>query len=81
MNENIPDKIKDLVIAKIESNMPSNLRLSIGSYGNLTKEEIIEHVKEGDEIGKQIVRTHMSFLKAVASGEFTKKIISVDENE
>lgn len=78
--ENISEKIKELVIAKIESNMPSNLKLSIGAYGSLTKEEIIEHVKEGDEIGRQIVRAHMSFLKAVASGELTKKIISAESD-
>ncbi|RLE47059.1 hypothetical protein DRJ22_00255 [Candidatus Woesearchaeota archaeon] len=78
--DKIPEKIKELVITKIESNMPSNLKLSIGSYGDLTKEEIISHVKKGDEIGKQIVRVHMSFLKAVASGELAKKMISV-ENE
>lgn len=78
--EDISDKIKELVITKIESNMPTHLRLSIGSYGALTKEEIIHHIKEGDDIGKQIVKVHMSFLKAVASGEFAKKLVSV-ENE
>lgn len=74
------EKIKELVITRIEANMPSNIRLSVGSYGDLTKEEIIEHVKKDDEIGKQIVKAHMSFLKAVASGEFSRKIVSV-ENE
>ena len=79
-SEEIPKKIKELVITKIESNMPSNLKLSIGSYGDLNKEEIIDHINKSDEIGKQIVRVHMSFLKAVASGKFAKEMISV-ENE
>jgi len=76
----IPEKIKELVITKIESNMPSNLKLSIGSYGNLSKEEIIDHIKKEDDIGKQIVEAHMTFLKAVASGKIVKKIVSI-ENE
>ena len=44
------------------------------------KEELIKHVKAGDEIGKEIVRAQMSFLKAVASGEFAQKLVSV-QNE
>lgn len=76
----IPEAIKELVITKIEAQMPSHLKLSIGSYGTLSKEEMIEHVKKEDAIGKQIVRAHMSFLKALANGEFTKAIASV-ENE
>jgi ribosomal protein L30E len=78
--EKIPKKIKELVIMRIEANMPSNLRLSIGSYGNLSKEKIIEHIEREDNIGKQIVEMHMSFLKAVASGEISKKLASL-ENE
>lgn len=78
--EKIPEKIKELVIFKIETDMPSNLKLSVGSYGNLTKEEIIESIKKDTDVGKQIVRAHMAFLRAVASGEFTKELASV-ENE
>ncbi len=76
----IPKAIKELVITKIEAQMPSHLKLSIGYYGTLSKEEMIDHVKKEDLIGKQIVRAHMSFLKALANGEFTKAIASV-ENE
>jgi len=80
MSKEIQKKIKELVITKIEAHMPSNLKLSIGSYGALTKEEIIEHIEKEDEIGQQIVKAHMSFLKAVANGEFAKRMVSV-ENE
>ena len=77
--DEIQEKIKELVITKIEAHMPSHLKLSIGSYGTLSKEDMIEHVKKGDDIGEQIIRTHMSFLKALASGEFTKTITSVED--
>ncbi len=76
----IPEAIKELVITKIDAQMPSHLKLSIGSYGAMSKEEMIDHVNKEDLIGKQIVRAHMSFLKALVSGEFTKAIVSV-ENE
>jgi len=78
--EEIPKQIKETVIAKIDAQMPSHLKLSIGSYGTMSKEEMIDHVNKEDLVGKQIVRAHMSFLKALFSGEFTKAIVSV-ENE
>ena len=78
--KDISETIKELVITRIEAQMPSHLKLSIGSYGTMSKKEMIRHVKEEDVVGKQIVNTHMSFLKALARGEFSKAIASV-ENE
>ena len=71
------EKAKELVIFKIDTEMPNNLKLAIGSYGSFNKNEIIEHIKKDDEIGKQIVMSHLSFLKAVASGEVARKLASV----
>jgi len=76
---NIPEKVKELVITKIEANMPSHLQLSIGSHGSLNKEQMIKHIQKGDEIGKQIVKAHMSFLKAIASGELAKSLASIED--
>ena len=76
----IPEAVKELVITKIEAQMPPHLKLSVGSYGTMSKEELIEHVQKDDVIGKQIVKAHLSFLKALASGEFAKAMVSV-ENE
>jgi len=73
----ISEPVRELVISKIEAQLPSHLKLSIGSYGALSKEEMIEHVKRGDEIGKQIIKSHLSFLKALASGEFVQAVNSV----
>ena len=73
----IPEAVKELVIKRIEAQMPSNLKLSIGSYGTLSKEQIITHIKEEDPVGRQIVQIHMSFLKALASGKVSKAMASV----
>ncbi len=80
MNEKntISDEIKELVVARIEAQVPSNLRLSIGSYGSLSKEEMIMHVKMGDEIGRKIIESHIRFLRAQASGEVTKALTSIE---
>ena len=76
--ENITEAMKKLAIARIEAQVPSNLRLSIGSYGSMSKEEMIEHIKKGDEIGKQMVESQLRFLRAQASGELTKQLTSIE---
>jgi hypothetical protein len=74
-NDKISEETKTLVIARIDAQVPSNLRLSIGSYGGMTKEEMIEHVKKGDEVGKQIIGSHLRFLQAQSSGKVTKALV------
>ena len=78
--QGISKEEKDLVITKIEAQMPRHLKLSVGSFGTMSKDEMIEHIKKEDAIGKQIVRAHMSFVKALVSGELAKTLVSV-ENE
>lgn len=72
----ISKEMKELVVARIEALAPSNLRFFIGDSKGMTKEEMISHIESSDEIGKSIVKSHMSFLKAVASGKFMKAINS-----
>jgi hypothetical protein len=75
-NKEINQEIKEVVIMRIES-MPSNLKLSIGNNQSLTKEDMIKHVMEEDDTGRQIINSHISFMKAIARGDFTKAITSI----
>ncbi len=70
MNEDI----KKLVIARIDAKMPAHIKMSIGNLGSLSKEEMIQHVKDGDEQGKQIVQMHLNFIKAVTSGQLITEL-------
>ena len=63
----ISDDIKQLVIARLET-LPSNKKISIGSSGEFTKEELIERIKKGDEIGEKIIEIEMEFLRAMKEG-------------
>ncbi len=67
MNPKLSDEIKDLVLLRLET-LPADRKISIGSYGEFTKEELIERVKKGDEIGKKIVEIEMEFLQALKEG-------------
>ncbi len=75
--ENITEAMRKLAIARIEAQVSSNLRLSIGSHGSMSKEEMIEHIKEGDEIGRKIVESQLRFLRAQASGHLTRELTSI----
>lgn len=72
----INEKLKEVVMMRI-STLPSDLMLSIGNGVTLTKDEMIERIKKNDPIGKEIIETHLSFLKAVADGKVTKALSSV----
>lgn len=71
MKPKINKEMQKLVIARIDAKMPSNIKISIGGHGSLSKEEMIEHVRKGDEEGIQIVQMHMNFIKAVTSRDIT----------
>ncbi|MCK4649933.1 hypothetical protein KAT36_01745 [Candidatus Pacearchaeota archaeon] len=84
MNKNIISKekelnetLKKLVVARIEASMSSTLKLSIGSDGSLTKNQMIEHVMGGDNIGKRIIQTHLNFMRAQATGQLTTALNTV----
>ena len=74
-SKKINENLKDLVITRIEVASP-NLKLAIGSHGVFTKEEMIYHIKKEDEIGKSIVESHLSFMKALTNGQFTRAVAS-----
>ena len=74
----INESIKQLVITRIEAQMPSNLRLSVGDERSLSRDEMIEHIKKGDKIGRHIIKSHLNFIRAMASGELTSALNSVE---
>lgn len=66
--KNKNEEIKELVLARINV-MPPNYKLSIGDKGTFRKDELIDHIKNGDDIGNQIISMQMNFIKALTSGE------------
>jgi len=63
--------IKNLVIARLKV-IPDNLKLSIGG-GEYSKDELIKHVEQGDEIGKKIIEIEMSYLRSLKEGVLYEK--------
>jgi len=71
------EALKKLVVARINANMSSTLKLSIGSTGSLSKDQMIEHVMGGDSVGKRIMQTHLNFMKAQATGQLMTALNTV----
>ncbi len=67
MSEELTEEIKELVIARLET-IPSNKKISIGNYGEFSKEELIDGVKSSSEVGKKIVEVELEFLRAMKQG-------------
>lgn len=69
-NKEILEKLKKLTLERIKV-MPSNTEVVIGS-DRYSKEDLIEHVNETDDLGKQIMIMHLEFLQDLSSGAIYK---------
>lgn len=70
------EDIKELIIARLEI-LPDDRSISIGSDGDFTKEELIEHVKIGDAIGQKITEIQMEYLRLL-KGNFLYEQNNID---
>jgi hypothetical protein len=61
------EEIRKLVIARLKLLSPDTLK-SIGSKGTFTRDELIERVEKGDEVGKIVTNIEMEWLRALKSG-------------
>lgn len=61
------EDIRNLVIARLEA-MPPNVNISIGSKGDFGRDDLIQHVERGTEIGEQIAKIQMEYLRSLKEG-------------
>ena len=59
--------VQELVIARLET-LPSDLGISLGAEGDFSRDQMIEHVKLGDAVGRKIMDVQMNFLRSLKSG-------------
>lgn len=71
----IPEDLKDLVIARLDVLSPNKV-IHVGSVGEFTKDQLIERVKAGDEIGQRIAEIELSFLMALREGTLLEELNS-----
>lgn len=72
MSKKVPkEEIKKIVIERLKTLSPGK-RISIGSEGQFTKEEMIKHVQKGDRIGQKIMAVQLFYLRSFKRGGPTK---------
>lgn len=74
MSEKIDPEIKKLILWRIEAGVPKHFKLCMGEKRTFTKEEMKEHVEKEDEVGHEIIKMQLQFIKAISSGEFSKAL-------
>lgn len=72
--QNKDKELKELIIARLEV-LPADIRISIGSLGNFTRDELIIHVKKNDKIGKKITEVELQYLRLLKEGIFYEKTV------
>ena len=61
------EELKELVIARLQT-LPPDKEISIGADGSYKRDELIEHIKKDDEIGKTMVEVEMTYLRSFKDG-------------
>lgn len=66
------EEIRQLVIARLRS-LSSGRKISIGSEGEFTKEQLIEKVENKEKVGDKIIAIQLAYLRSfkenLSSGE------------
>ena len=77
--QEISEDIKDLIIARLEVLSPDK-RFSIGSNEKeFSRDELIESVKNEDEIGHKVIDLELTFLRALKDGTLLNEILTPEE--
>ncbi len=63
------EDIRKLVVARLRT-FSGNRKLSIGSEGEFSRDELIERVNNNDEIGKKIIDIQLQYLQSLKEGIF-----------
>ena len=68
IKETISDKeIRQLVVERLR-NISNNMKVSIGSLGEFSKDELIKNVQENNDIGKKIIEIQLEYIRALKEG-------------
>ncbi|HLD85076.1 MAG TPA: hypothetical protein VI968_00815 [archaeon] len=63
----INEELKKLVIKRLEV-MPSNIKVSMGTLGTFSKEDLIKNVEDDTNLGKFVVKMQIEYLKSMSKG-------------
>lgn len=65
------DDFQKVVYARLQA-MPKDFILASGEFGEVSRDEALEHVKKNDEVGKFIIRVNREYFDMIKSGELNE---------
>ncbi|MBU4274837.1 hypothetical protein KKE19_03415 [Patescibacteria group bacterium] len=74
----IDEELKKIVIARLEV-FPSDKKISIGSAGEFTKQEMIENIEKGTDVGEKIIEVELNYLQNLKEGIFYEQDFADNE--
>ena len=74
----INKEVKKIVLARLEV-FPADRKISIGSAGEFTKEEMIKNVEDETDIGEKIMEIQLNYLQTLKEGIFYEQNSSSHE--
>lgn len=83
MTKNLPkESIKkneiELVIARLET-LPPSVYFASGNGSNISRDDMIDHIRDNDETGKEFVETEMEFLRTLKDGKLLKQLFLIQQ--
>lgn len=65
-NPQIFEQLQQVVVERLKA-LPSDAELSVGDI-SYPKDDLMSHVKQNDDLGKEIMEMQLEFLQDLASG-------------
>lgn len=62
----VQEQLKQIVLARVRT-IPSDERVSLGN-DEYSSEELINHIENGDDVGKELVIMHWKYMQDIAKG-------------
>ena len=61
------EEFREIVIKRLEA-MPENVRVSMGSVGTFSREDLIKNVNDNTELGQLILKMQIEYMKSMTKG-------------
>lgn len=74
--DKLREKEIELIIARLETLSPK-VYFASGNGSNISRNDMINHVRKGDETGREFTETEMEFLRAMKDGKLIKQMLSI----
>lgn len=70
---NTKTNLIELVISRLRT-IPDDQEISVGTEGSYTKNQLIQHIKKDDELGKKFVEIELHYLQSLKN--ITQSVLS-----